>query len=185
MTGSLNVVWSTSWTSANRSGSNGSTYLYTNERASILEDCVDRGSLVNLSCTILYKKIVSNKKGRKESREWQLLCERRITGDSGRLIKRTFLPRVPVTRGRDTFVASEKSLGQRANSGKDKRAQLSRPHLSARFPPFYARGCAASWRLVEDFPGNLCLDRAQPRHATPRPVDLQLLRSPVWTFERA
>ena len=44
-----------------------------------------------------------------------------------------------------------------------------RPHLSARFSPFYgAGGCAGSWRLPEDFPGNLCLDRAQSRRARPR-----------------
>lgn len=72
-----------------------------------------------------------------------------------------------------------RSTRQRASSAKDKRAELNWSRLSARFPPFYARGCAGTWRLVEDFPGNLCPDRAQPRHATshatPRPADLQFL----------
>lgn len=72
-----------------------------------------------------------------------------------------------------------RSTRQRASSAKDKRAELNWSWLSARFPPFYARGCAGTWRLVEDFPGNLCPDRAQPRHATshatPRPADLQFL----------
>lgn len=72
-----------------------------------------------------------------------------------------------------------RSTRQRASSAKDKRAELNWSRLSARFPPFYARGCAGTWRLAEDFPGNLCPDRAQPRHATshatPRPADLQFL----------
>ena len=52
-------------------------------------------------------------------------------------------------------------------TSKDKRAESNWPHLSARSPPFLEEGGAGSWRLAEDLPGNLCPDRAQPRHASP------------------